>query len=68
MFRLGDFYETFDDDAELVSSICNIVLTGREMGVGSRVPLAGVPGHALETYLAKLVGGAQRCYCRADRD
>jgi DNA mismatch repair protein MutS len=55
MFRLGDFYETFDDDAKTVSSVCNIVLTGREMGVGNRVPLAGVPYHALENYLAKLV-------------
>jgi DNA mismatch repair protein MutS len=55
MFRLGDFYETFDDDAKIVSSVCNIVLTGREMGVGNRVPLAGVPYHALDNYLAKLV-------------
>ncbi len=55
MFRLGDFYETFDDDAKIVSSVCNIVLTGRDMGTGNRVPLAGVPYHAVETYLAKLV-------------
>jgi DNA mismatch repair protein MutS len=54
-FRLGDFYETFDDDAKLVSSICNIVLTGREMGTGNRVPLAGVPYHAVDTYIAKLI-------------
>jgi DNA mismatch repair protein MutS len=38
-FRLGDFYETFDDDAKTVATVCNIVLTGREMGVGNRVPL-----------------------------
>ncbi len=55
MFRLGDFYETLDDDAKIVSSVCNIVLTGRDMGTGNRVPLAGVPYHAVETYLAKLV-------------
>ncbi len=55
MFRLGDFYETFDDDAKLVSSVCNIVLTGRDMGTGNRVPLAGVPYHAIETYLARLI-------------
>jgi len=60
MFRLGDFYETFDDDAKLVSSVCNIVLTGREMGTGNRVPLAGVPYHALETYLAKLVSAGHK--------
>ncbi len=55
LFRLGDFYETFDDDAKLVSSVCNIVLTGRDMGTGHRVPLAGVPYHAIETYLARLI-------------
>ncbi len=55
MFRLGDFYESFDDDAKIVSSVCNIVLTGREMGSGNRVPLAGVPYHAVENYVAKLV-------------
>ncbi len=55
MFRLGDFYETFDDDARIVSDVCNIVLTGRDMGTGNRVPLAGVPYHAIETYLARLI-------------
>lgn len=55
MFRLGDFYETFDDDAKIVSSVCNIVLTARDMGTGNRVPLAGVPYHAIESYLAKLI-------------
>ncbi len=55
MFRLGDFYETFDDDAKTVSSVCNIVLTGREMGTGNRVPLAGVSYHAVDNYLAKLI-------------
>jgi len=54
-FRLGDFYESFDDDAKTVANVCNIVLTGREMGVGNRVPLAGVPYHAVETYIAKLI-------------
>ncbi|MCI0476363.1 MAG: DNA mismatch repair protein MutS, partial [Anaerolineales bacterium] len=55
MFRLGDFYESFDDDAKQVAEACNIVLTGRDMGTGQRVPLAGVPYHAVETYLAKLI-------------
>ena len=54
-FRLGDFYETFNDDAKIVSSVCNIVLTGREMGTSNRVPLAGVRYHAVDTYLAKLI-------------
>lgn len=54
-FRLGDFYETFDDDAKIVADVCQIVLTGREMGGGERVPLAGVPYHAAENYLARLI-------------
>lgn len=54
-FRLGDFYETFDADAKLVSDVCQIVLTAREMGDGERVPLAGVPYHAVENYLARLI-------------
>src|SRR6476620_4127001 len=55
LFRLGDFYETFDEDARIVSDVCGIVLTGREMGNGERIPLAGVPYHAVDTYLARLI-------------
>jgi len=54
-FRLGDFYETFDEDAKVVSKELDIVLTSRELGKGNRVPLAGIPYHALDNYLAKLV-------------
>ncbi|MDY6892321.1 MAG: DNA mismatch repair protein MutS [Chloroflexota bacterium] len=54
-FRLGDFYETFDDDARLVSSELEITLTSREMGKGQRYPMAGIPYHALDNYLAKLI-------------
>ena len=54
-FRLGDFYETFDDDAIVVARELEIVLTSREAGRGRRVPLAGVPYHSLETHLARLV-------------
>ena len=50
-FRLGDFYETFDEDAKVVSRELEIVLTSKEMGKGNRVPLAGVPYHALDNYL-----------------
>ena len=60
MFRLGDFYETFNDDAKIVSAVCDIVLTGREMGTGNRVPLAGVPYHAIENYVAKLIGAGHK--------
>ena len=55
LFRMGDFYETFDDDARLVSRELEIALTSREMGKGQRVPLAGIPYHALESYLARLI-------------
>ena len=55
-FRLGDFYETFDEDAKIVSRECDIVLTSRPVGKGQRVPLAGVPYHAIEGYIAKLIG------------
>lgn len=55
LFRLGDFYETFDEDARILSSELEIALTGREMGHGERVPLAGIPYHAVEGYIAKLI-------------
>jgi DNA mismatch repair protein MutS len=54
-FRLGDFYETFDEDARVASRELDIVLTGREMGKGQKVPMAGIPHHALDNYLAKLI-------------
>ena len=55
LFRMGDFFETFDDDARIVSRELEIALTSREMGRGQRIPLAGIPYHALEPYLAKLI-------------
>lgn len=54
-FRLGDFYETFDDDAKIVSEVCDIVLTSRPVSKKNRVPMAGVPHHAAEGYIAKLL-------------
>jgi DNA mismatch repair protein MutS len=55
LFRLGDFYEAFDDDAKTISAALDIVLTGRDGGRGQRIPMAGVPYHALDAHLAKLV-------------
>ena len=55
LFRLGDFYETFDEDARITSRELEIVLTSREMGKGNKVPLAGIPYHALDNYLARLI-------------
>src|SRR5512146_1719352 len=54
-FRLGDFYETFDEDAEIAARELDIVLTSRPVGKGVRAPLAGIPYHAVENYLARLV-------------
>jgi len=54
-FRLGDFYETFDEDARVASRELDVVLTSRELGKGQRVPMAGIPHHALDNYLAKLI-------------
>ncbi len=55
LFRMGDFYETFDDDARVISRELEIALTSREFGADTKVPLAGIPYHALEPYLARLI-------------
>ena len=55
LFRLGDFYETFDDDARLAARELEITLTSRNMGKGLKIPMAGVPAHSLEPYLARLI-------------
>ena len=54
-FRLGDFYETFDHDAETAARELEIVLTSRPIGKGLRAPLAGIPYHAVENYLSRLI-------------
>ncbi len=60
LFRVGDFYETFGDDAILTAGILGITLTKRANGAASSVELAGFPHHALDTYLPKLVRAGQR--------
>ena len=55
LFRLGDFYETFDQDAQTASRELEITLTSRSMGKDLRVPMAGVPAHSLDPYLARLI-------------
>ncbi|MDP4813549.1 MAG: DNA mismatch repair protein MutS, partial [Saprospiraceae bacterium] len=59
LFRVGDFYETFGDDAIKTASVLGIVLTNRNNG-GSEVPLAGFPFHSLDVYLPRLVKGGYR--------
>ncbi len=55
LFRMGDFYETFEEDAKIASKILGITLTKRSNGAASDVPLAGFPYHALDQYLHKLL-------------
>ena len=55
MFRLGDFYELFFDDAKIVSEQLQLVLTARDSGDGQRAPMCGVPHHAVDGYLTKLI-------------
>jgi len=54
-FRLGDFYETFDEDAEVAARELDLVLTSRPVSKGERIPMAGVPHHAVEGYIARLI-------------
>ncbi len=59
-FRLGDFYETFDQDAEVAARELDLVLTSRPIAKGQRVPMAGVPYHAVEGYIARLINKGYR--------
>src|SRR5690242_20881794 len=59
LFRVGDFYETFGEDAKVASRILGIVLTKRNNG-GSHIELAGFPYHSLESYLPRLVRAGHR--------
>ena len=60
LFRVGDFYETFSEDAVIASDILGITLTRRANGANNYVELAGFPHHALDTYLPKLVRAGKR--------
>jgi len=60
LFRLGDFYETFEQDAEIASRVLDIMLTSRELGKGVRVALAGIPHHAADGHIAKLVAAGHK--------
>jgi DNA mismatch repair protein MutS len=60
LFRIGDFYEAFDDDARLLARELDIVLTSKPMGKNIRIPLAGVPHHSLDRHLATLISRGHR--------
>ncbi|MEG2159278.1 MAG: DNA mismatch repair protein MutS, partial [Clostridia bacterium] len=60
LYRLGDFYEMFFDDAVTASSTLDLVLTGRDCGDGQRAPMCGVPFRAVDNYVAKLIGAGYK--------
>src|SRR5438477_6655189 len=59
-FRLGDFYETFEDDAAIVAQVCDVVLTRRAFAKGENMPMAGVPYHSAEGYIARLIAAGYK--------
>lgn len=60
MYRLGDFYEMFFEDAERASKILDLTLTGKNCGLEERAPMCGVPYHAVDTYIAKLINAGEK--------
>ena len=69
LFRLGDFYEMFAEDAEQCARLLELVLTSREVGKGTRIPMCGVPVHAVESYIARLiVAGCKVAVCEQMAD
>lgn len=67
-YRLGDFYEMFFEDAEIVSKELELTLTGKSCGLEERAPMCGVPFHAVESYLTRLVSrGYKVAHLRAGR-
>ena len=69
MYRLGDFYEMFFEDAKIASKVLEIALTGRDCGQEERAPMCGVPFHAVDSYIAKLVeAGYSAAICEQTED
>lgn len=60
LYRLGDFYEMFFEDAERASRILDLTLTGKNCGLDERAPMCGVPYHAVDTYIAKLIAAGEK--------
>ena len=78
-YRLGDFYEMFFEDAEIVSRELELTLTGKSCGLPERAPMCGVPFHAVDSYLTRLVEKGYKAaiceqaisssaFCTADRE
>ncbi|MFZ5943592.1 MAG: DNA mismatch repair protein MutS [Bacillota bacterium] len=69
LYRLGDFYEMFGQDAEVAAKILDIALTSREAGKGNKIPMCGVPHHAADNYIAKLIhNGLKVAICEQVED
>ncbi|MDD7543119.1 MAG: DNA mismatch repair protein MutS, partial [Peptoniphilaceae bacterium] len=66
MYRLGDFYEMFFDDAVVSSRVLELALTGRDCGLDERCPMAGVPHQVIQSYAAKLVSNGYKV-CLVDQ-
>ena len=60
LYRLGDFYEMFGDDAKLAADVLDLVLTSREVGKGRRIPMCGIPYHAADRYIARLLAAGHK--------
>lgn len=60
LYRLGDFYEMFFEDAERASKILDLTLTGKNCGLAERAPMCGVPYHAVDAYIAKLIASGEK--------
>jgi len=60
LFRLGDFYEMFGDDAKVAADALDLVLTSRDVGKGRRLPMCGIPYHAADRYLARLLAAGHK--------
>jgi len=68
-FRLGDFYEMFFDDAKIASNILDLVLTSREAGKSGRIPMCGIPFHAADSYISRLIkNGYKVAICEQTED
>ncbi len=63
-FRMGDFYEMFWDDARVCSRVLGVALTSRNKGSPDEIPMAGVPFHAVEGYLRKMIAAGHRVALR----
>ena len=69
LYRLGDFYEMFYDDAKIASKELDLVLTGRDCGQEERAPMCGIPFHSCESYIAKLVKNGHKVHiCEQTED